>query len=218
MTDYNNIIIFWIIFSSLLISTTNNYISFLRYYVLQVCFILVLFFMMYSWSFMHDKLLLTSFIFAIVIRLVIIPLYINYFIKEFYVKKLQMRITDRIFRIPQSLIFLILIWFFLLSYYLGIFVFWEANFIFTVSFFVFLAGLLNFVNHKRLVWDILSFLEIENAVFLIWLMILEKVPFYIEFGIIIDVILVLLILLILVYNIKQVVWDTEISHINELKY
>lgn len=167
---------------------------------------------------MHDKLLLTSFIFAIIIRLVIIPSYINYFIKEFYVKKLQMRITDRIFRIPQSLIFLILIWFFLLSYYLGIFVFWEANFIFTVSFFVFLAGLLNFVNHRRLVWDILSFLEIENAVFLIWLMILEKVPFYIEFGIIIDVILVLLILLILVYNIKQVVWDTEISHINELKY
>ncbi|NDK08877.1 hypothetical protein EOM39_06580 [Candidatus Gracilibacteria bacterium] len=218
MTDYNNIIIFGIIFSSLLISTTNNYISFLRYYVLQVCFILVLFFMMYSGSFMHDKLLLTSFIFAIIIRLLIIPSYINYFIKEFYVKKLQMRITDRIFRIPQSLIFLILIGFFLLSYYLGIFVFGEANFIFTVSFFVFLAGLLNFVNHRRLVGDILSFLEIENAVFLIGLMILEKVPFYIEFGIIIDVILVLLILLILVYNIKQVVGDTEISHINELKY
>jgi hydrogenase-4 membrane subunit HyfE len=218
MSEYNNIIIFWIIFSTLLISTTNNYISFLRYYVLQVCFILVLFYMMYSWSFMSDKLLLTSFIFAIIIRLIIIPIYINYFIKEFYVKKLQMRVTDRVFRIPQSLVFLILIWFFFLSYYLAIFVFWEINFIFTVSFFVFFAWLLNFVNHKRLVWDILSFLEIENAIFIIWLMILEKVPFYIEFGIIIDVILVLLILLILVYNIKQVIWDTEISHINHLKY
>jgi len=218
MNEYHNIIIFWIVFSSLLISTTNNYISFLRYYILQVCLILVLFFMLYSWYFLEDKLLLTSFIFAIIIRLIIIPNYINYFIKEFYIKKLQMRVTDRIFRIPQSLIFLILIWLFGLSYYLWIFIFWEIDFIFTVSFFVFFAWLLNFVNHKRLVWDIMSFLEIENAIFLIWLAILKEVPFYIEFWIIIDIILILLILLILVYNIKQVVWDTEISHINKLKY
>ncbi len=218
MSEFSNIIIFWIIFSSLLISTTNNYISFLRYYILQVCLILVLFFMLFSDSFIHDKVLMASFIFAIIIRLIIIPNYINYFLKEFYVKKLQMRITDRVFRIPQSFVFLILIWFFFLSYYISIFVFSEMNLIFTVSLFVFFGWLLNFVNHKRLVWDILSFLEIENAVFLVWLMVLENVPLYIEVGIIIDVIIVLLILLILVYNIKQVVWDTEISHINNLKY
>ncbi|MDD3302093.1 MAG: hypothetical protein PHN31_00930 [Candidatus Gracilibacteria bacterium] len=218
MNEYHNIIIFGIVFSSLLISTTNNYISFLRYYILQVCLILVLFFMLYSGYFLEDKLLLTSFIFAIIIRLIIIPNYINYFIKEFYIKKLQMRITDRIFRIPQSLIFLILIGLFGLSYYLGIFIFGKIDFIFTVSFFVFFAGLLNFVNHKKLVGDILSFLEIENAIFLLGLAIIKEVPFYIEFGIIIDIILVLLILLILVYNIKQVVGDTEISHINKLKY
>lgn len=218
MNEYTNIIIFWIIFTTLLISTTNNYISFIRYYVFQVSLILALFYMLYSGSFMHDKILLVSFIFAILIRLIIIPAYINYFMKEFYVKKLQMRVTDRLFRIPQSFIFLILIWFFALSYYLGIFIYWETHMIFSVSFFVLLGWLLNFVNHKRLVWDILSFLEIENAVFLIGLLIIEKVPFYIEFGIIIDVILILLILLILVYNIKQVIWDTKISHINKLKY
>lgn len=218
MNEFSNIIIFWVIFSSLLISTTNNYINFLRYYVLQVCLILILFFMLFSDSFMHDKLLIASFIFAIIIRLIIIPNYINYFIKEFYVKKLQMRVTDRVFRIPQSFVFLILVWFFILSYYIGKFVFTEINLIFTVSFFVFFAWLLNFVNHRRLVWDILSFLEIENAVFLVWLLVLEDVPLFIEIGIIIDVILVLLILLILVYNIKQVVWNTDISQMNKLKY
>jgi hydrogenase-4 membrane subunit HyfE len=104
-----------------------------------------------------------------------------------------------------------------LSYYLAIFIFGQANLIFTASFFIFLAWMLNFVNHRKLVWDILSFLEVENAVFLAWLLILEKVPFYIEFGIIVDILLVLLILLILVYNIKQVAGDTQISHMNELK-
>lgn len=217
MNEYFNIAVFGIIFATLLISTTNNYISLLRYYVLQVALILVLFFMLYSGAFAHDKLLLVSFIFAIAIRLIVVPTYINYFIKEFYVKKLQMRITDRVFRIPQTLIFLILIGFFSLSYYLAIFIFGEANLIFTASFFVFLAWMLNFVNHRKLVWDILSFLEVENAVFLAWLLILEKVPFYIEFGIIVDILLILLILLILVYNIKQVAGDTQISHMNELK-
>lgn len=217
MLEYFDIVIYAIVFATLLISTTNNYISLLRYYVLQVALILVLFFMLYSVAFATDKMLLGSFIFAIVIRLVIVPAYINYFIKEFYVKKLQMRITDRVFRIPQTLIFLILIGFFALSYYLAIFIFGKENLIFTASFFIFFAWMLNFVNHRKLVWDIMSFLEVENAVFLAWLLILEKVPFYIEFGIIVDIILVLLILLILVYNIKQVAGDTQISHMNELK-
>ncbi len=217
MKEYFDIVIYAIVFATLLISTTNNYISLLRYYVLQVALILVMFFMLYSAHFADDKVLLVSFVFAIVIRLIVVPTYINYFIKEFYVKKLQMRITDRVFRIPQTLIFLILIGFFSLSYYLAIFIFGQANLIFTASFFIFLAWMLNFVNHRKLVWDIMSFLAVENAVFLAWLLILEKVPFYIEFGIIVDILLVLLILLILVYNIKQVAGDTQISHMNELK-
>lgn len=217
MGEYFNIIIYWIVFTTILISTTNNYITLLRYYVLQVFWILVLFFMIYSGHFVNDPFLLISFIFAIIIRLIFIPWYINYFIKKFYIKKLKMRVTDRVFRIPMILIFIILIAFFTLSYYTSIYIFWKNEPIFVTSFFVFLSGMLNFVNHRKLVWDILSFLEIENSIFLIWLLILEKVPFYIEFWIIIDVLLILLILLILVYNIKQVAWSTNISNISELK-
>lgn len=217
MVEYFNIIIYWIVFTTILISTTNNYITLLRYYVLQVFWILVLFFMIYSGHFVNDPFLLISFIFAIIIRLIFIPWYINYFIKKFYIKKLKMRVTDRVFRIPMILIFIILIGFFTLSYYSSLYIFWRNEPIFVTSFFVFLSGMLNFVNHRKLVWDILSFLEIENSIFLIWLLILEKVPFYIEFWIIIDVLLILLILLILVYNIKQVAWSTNISNISELK-
>ena len=217
MGEFFNIIIYWIVFITILISTTNNYISFLRYYVLQVFLILVLFYMIYSVHFVNDVFLLASFIFAIIIRLIFIPWYINYFIKNFYVKKLKMRVTDRVLRIPTSLVFIILIAFFALSYYSSLYIFWKNEPIFVTSFFIFLSGMLNFVNHRKLVWDILSFLEIENAIFLIWLLILEKVPFYIEFWIIIDVLLILLILLILVYNIKQVAWSTNISNMSELK-
>jgi len=219
MNEYFNteMIVYAIVFATLLISTTNNYISLLKYYVLQVALILVLFFSLYCWYFIHDKTLLISFIFAILIRLIIIPTYINHFIKKFYVKKLWMRITDRVFRIPQTVIFLVLIWFFILSYKLSLFIFWKLDLVFAVSFFVFLAWMLNFINHRKLVWDIMSFLEIENAVFLAWLLIIEKVPIYIEFGIIIDVLLILLILLILVYNIKKVSWNTFIWNMNELK-
>jgi hydrogenase-4 membrane subunit HyfE len=217
MWEYFNIIIYWIVFITILISTTNNYISFLRYYVLQVFLILVLFYMIYSVHFVNDIVLLASFTFAIIVRLIFIPWYINYFIKNFYVKKLKMRVTDRVLRIPTSLVFIILIGFFSLSYYASIYIFWKNEPIFVTSFFIFLSGMLNFVNHRKLVWDILSFLEIENAIFLIWLLILEKVPFYIEFWIMIDVLLILLILLILVYNIKQVAWSTNISNMSELK-
>jgi len=218
MEEYFNIVIYWIVFTTILISTTNNYISFLRYYVLQVLLILVLFFIIHSESFLYDMVLFVSFIFAIFVRLIFIPWYINYFIKNFYVKKLKMRVTDRVFRIPISLVFILLIFFFVFSYFTGLYIFWKNEPIFVTSFFIFLAWMLNFVNHRKLVWDILSFLEIENAIFLIWLLVLEKVPFYIEFWIIIDVLLILLILLILVYNIKLVAWSTNISKISELKH
>jgi len=217
MIEYVDIIIYWIIFFTLLISISNNYLNLLRYYVLQVVLILAIFFILYSDNFADDKILLVSFIFAIIFRLIFIPIYINYFIKSFYVKKLKMRITDRIFRIPQIVTFIILILFFSFSYYLSLFVFSKENMIFIVSIFIFLSWMLNFFNHRKLVWDILSFLAMENAIFFFWLLIIDKIPFYIEFGIMIDIVLILLILLILVYNIKKNLWKTFISILNELK-
>jgi len=155
-----------------------------------------------------DLMLSASFLLAIVIRLFLIPKGVAHFINTYYVEKLKMRVTDRIFHFTQSTVFLILTGFFVLSYAVAKFVMGNAPeldlLLFATSAFVFLAGLLNFVNHRRLVGDILSFLGVENAIFLAGLLIIAKLPLAIELGIIVDVILILFILLILAFNISKI--------------
>lgn len=211
------ILLLFIIITTVLLSITNNYMVFLRNYVIQVFLIMVIFFLMYSWSFHEEFVLIISFVGAIFIRLILIPNYIKHFISEYYLKKSRMRMAERIPQFSNFYIFIILIFFLFFISYLSIKTFWNYNSIFITSIFILFAWLLNFINHKRLVWDILSFLEIENAVFLFSLLIIKNVPIYIELWILIDVVMSLMILLILVFKIKEIVWTTNVESLTELK-
>lgn len=79
------------------------------------------------------------------------------------------------------------------------------------------SGFLNFANHKKLIGDILSFLELENAVFLLSLLALHSISFYIELWVIVDVIMSIAILIISTVKIKNVYWTINIDKLSSLK-
>jgi len=191
---------------------TWNYKNFIKIYIFQVIIILVFFYILYSQKFMIDIFILISFLFAILVRLFLIPVFLYYFIS-----KSKLPIVEREFKF----------WMFfnLILYFISLFiivfiskkVYWEYNYIFIWALFMIVSGFLNFANHKKLIWDILSFLELENWVFLLSLLVLEKVSFYIEIWIIVDIIMSLAILLISTLKIKSIYWSIDIDKLSELR-
>jgi len=191
---------------------TWNYKNFIKIYIFQVIIILVFFYILYSQKFMIDSFILISFLFAVLVRLFLIPGFLYYFIN-----RSKLPIVEREFKF----------WMFfnLILYFISLFiivfiskkVYWEYNYIFIWALFMIVSGFLNFANHKKLIWDILSFLELENWVFLLSLLVLEKVSFYIEIWIIVDIIMSLVILLISTLKIKSIYWSIDIDKLSELK-
>jgi len=191
---------------------TWNYKNFIKIYIFQVIIILVFFYILYSQKFIIDIFILISFLFSVLVRLFLIPGFLYYFIG-----KSKLPIVEREFKF----------WMFfnLILYFISLFiivfiskkVYWEYNYIFIWALFMIVSGFLNFANHKKLIWDILSFLELENGVFLLSLLVLEKVSFYIEIWIIVDIIMSLVILLISTLKIKSIYWSIDIDKLSELK-
>jgi len=201
-----------LVLTIIMLWVTWNYKNFIKIYIFQVLIILVFFYMLYSQKFMIDIFILISFLFAILVRLFLIPWFLYYFIN-----KSKLPIVEREFKF----------WMFfnLILYFISLFiivfiskkVYWEYNYIFIWALFMIVSGFLNFANHKKLIWDILSFLELENWVFLLSLLVLEKVSFYIEIWIIVDIIMSLVILLISTLKIKSIYWSIDIDKLSELK-
>ncbi len=191
---------------------TGNYKNFIKIYVLQVAIILAFFYMLYSKNFSEDIFILISFLFAILIRLFLIPWFLYYF-----VKKSRLPIVEREFKFgifTNLLIYFFSLW---IISFISLKVYWTYNYIFIWAVFMVVSGFLNFANHKKLIWDILSFLELENGVFLLSLLVLEKISFYIELGIIVDIIMSLAILIISTMKIKSVYGSIHIDKLSELK-
>jgi len=74
------IFLFLILLSILLLALIWNYKVFLRIYTFQVLLILSVFFMMNWDRFLDEKFLALSFIFAVIIRLILIPVVLHKFI------------------------------------------------------------------------------------------------------------------------------------------
>ncbi len=191
---------------------TWNYKNFIKIYVLQVAVIIAFFYMLYSKQFWEDIFILISFIVAILIRLFLIPWFLYSF-----VKKSKLPVVEREFKFW---IFTNLIIYFvslLIIVFISQKVYGTYNYIFIWALFMIGSGFLNFANHKKLIWDILSFLELENGVFLLSLLVLEKVSFYIELWIIVDIIMSLAILIISTLKIRSVYWSIDIDKLSKLK-
>jgi hydrogenase-4 component E len=80
-----------------------------------------------------------------------------------------------------------------------------------------LVGLFVTVNRRRALTQILGFLVMENSIFLFALLATYGVPFIVELGVFLDVLVAVLILEVFVYHIKENFDTLEVGQMGELK-
>ena len=80
-----------------------------------------------------------------------------------------------------------------------------------------LVGLFVTVNRRRALTQILGFLVMENSIFLFALLATYGVPFIVELGVFLDVLVAVLILEVFVYHTKENFDTLEVGQMGELK-
>lgn len=80
-----------------------------------------------------------------------------------------------------------------------------------------LIGLFVTVNRRRALTQILGFLTLENSIFLLALLATYGVPFIVEIGIFLDVLVAVLIMEVFVYRIKENFDTLDVGQMGELK-
>lgn len=86
-----------------------------------------------------------------------------------------------------------------------------------VAFASVLIGLFITVNRRRALSQILGFLTLENGIFLLALLATYGVPFIIEIGVFLDVLVAVLIMEVFVYRIKESFDTIDVGQLGELK-
>ncbi len=80
-----------------------------------------------------------------------------------------------------------------------------------------LVGFFIMVNRRRAVTQILGFLMLENGIFLLALLATYGVPFIVEMGIFLDVLVAVLIMEVFVYHIKDNFDSIDVGELGKLK-
>lgn len=80
-----------------------------------------------------------------------------------------------------------------------------------------LIGLFITVNRRRALTQILGFLMLENSIFLLALLLSYGVPFIVEIGVFLDVLVGVLIMEVFVYRIKENFDSIDVGQMGELK-
>lgn len=80
-----------------------------------------------------------------------------------------------------------------------------------------LIGLFTTVNRRQALSQILGFLTLENGIFLLALLATYGVPFIIEIGVFLDVLVAVLIMEVFVYRIKESLDTVDVGQLGELK-
>jgi len=200
-----------IIMSWFFLTISSNYLSFIKIYIIQTALIFVIFYLMYSIKFTTDKMLLFAFIYWIIIRVLWVPLTINHFLT-----KLNMPFIERKFHINWLYVLIIQLMMLFFIYMLAKKIH-VSSLVFITSVLIVFFGLFTFLNHRKLIWDILAFLFIENWLFLLSMLIIEKISFYAEINIMVDILMSIAVLVISMIKIRSVTWNVDISQFVNLK-
>jgi hydrogenase-4 component E len=80
-----------------------------------------------------------------------------------------------------------------------------------------LIGFFIMVNRRRAVTQILGFLMLENGIFLLALLSTYGVPFIVEMGVFLDVLVAVLIMEVFVYRIKDNFDSIDVGELGKLK-
>lgn len=93
----------------------------------------------------------------------------------------------------------------------------EPNLILVASILIVFSWLFTFLNHRKLIGDILAFLFIENGLFLFSMLIIEKISFYAEINIMVDILMSIAVLVISMIKIRSVTGNIDVWQFVELK-
>jgi hydrogenase-4 component E len=89
---------------------------------------------------------------------------------------------------------------------------------FTIAIFALFTGILLIVTHKRIFSHMIGFLIIENAVFLFSLAIGSEMPFLINIGILLDIVVSVLIIGVFINRIGTKFNDLETENLTDLRH
>jgi hydrogenase-4 component E len=89
---------------------------------------------------------------------------------------------------------------------------------FTIAIFALFTGILLIVTHKRIFSHMIGFLIIENAVFLFSLAIGSEMPFLINIGILLDIVVSVLIIGVFINRIGNKFNDLETENLTDLRH
>jgi len=195
-----------------ILTLTSNYLVFLKLYFFQVLSILLIFAFNYGHLFWQDTGLLISFVVAVLIRLLFIPIVMNRFLTKWTFQLVERKMYFGTF---MSMIIMLLGTLF--SYTLTLKIFGEPNIVFMTSIILIFSGFMILVNHKKVIWDILGFLVLENGLFLISIALIHSLNVYIELGILIDILMSLTVFSISVIKIKQIYGTLDLKKLSQLK-
>ncbi len=210
-----NISLFLLLFVSLLsfiLTSISNYLAFLEVYFLQILSILIVFVLGYGHLFWHDIGLLISFVVATLIRLLFIPIVMSRFLV-----KGSFHLVERKMYFGTFMSMIIMLVGTLSIYALTLKIFGSLNIVFMTSLLLVFSWFLILVNHKKVIWDILGFLVLENGLFLISIALAQTLNIYIELGILIDILMSLTVFSISVIKIKQVYGTLDLKKLSQLR-
>ncbi len=200
-----------IIMSGFLLTVSTNYLNFIKIYIIQTALIFGVFYILYANKFGSDTMLLFAFVYGIAIRVLGVPLMINHFLT-----KLNMPFIERKLHINGIYALGIQLGMLFFVYMLAQKVH-ENNLIFVASFLIVFFWLFTFLNHKKLIGDILAFLFVENGLFLLSMLIIDKINFYAEINIMVDILMSVAVLVMSMIKIRSVTGNIDVAKFVELK-
>lgn len=202
---------FLIMMSGFLLTVSSNYLNFIKIYILQTTLIFGVFYILYATKFGSEPLLLFAFVYGIAIRVIGVPLTIHHFLT-----KLNMPFIERKLHINGLYALCIQLGILLFVYMLAKKIH-EPNLILVASILIVFSWLFTFLNHRKLIGDILAFLFIENGLFLFSMLIIEKISFYAEINIMVDILMSIAVLVISMIKIRSVTGNIDVWQFVELK-
>lgn len=198
-TDITLFLLVIILFLCFILPLTSNYMTFIKLYFTQVLSILLLFFFMHGETMWHDMILLSSFLMAIVVRLIGIPRIMSRFIQ-----KGQFPLVERKMMLGTVTTILVMLVGILAIYQLTLKLFGAIDVLFMTSMFTLFSWFLVAINHTKVIWNVLWFLLLENVLFLISVALSDNITIYIELGVLIDVVMSIWVFVIAIVKINQV--------------
>lgn len=147
-----------------------------------------------------------------VLRVILIPSMMIYFLK-----KERFNLVEREFKIP---VFWSMILDFIAFALICIIVkklLWDIDTVYLVSLTLISFWFIISFNHKKLFWNVLSLLIIENALFLLSIFLSWWITFFVELWILVDVIFWFLVSIIALVKIKSIDEKIDIESISTLK-